>query len=79
MIGLRDLAVSQERERLQSFLQEQVQAWEEDLIKDLDERGVRLRGPRKWPRASIWVLDLVDGEVEAGYFAGKGIIPTSEL
>jgi len=37
VIGLRDLAVRQERERLQSYLQEQVQAWEEDLIKDLDE------------------------------------------
>jgi len=38
VIGLRDLAVSQERERLESYLREQVQAWEEDLIKDLDEK-----------------------------------------
>ena len=53
--------------------------WIGSLIEDLDERGVRLRGPRKWPRASIWVLDLADGEVQAGYYAGKGVIPASEL
>lgn len=53
--------------------------WVGQLIRDLKERGVPLRGPRKWPRASIWVLDLVDGEVQAGYYSGKGIIPASEL
>ncbi len=37
VIGLRDLAIRQEHERLQGYLQEQVVAWEEDLIKDLDE------------------------------------------
>ena len=53
--------------------------WIAALIKDLDGRRVPLRGSRKWPRASIWVLDMVDGKVRAGYYAGKGVIPTSEL
>lgn len=53
--------------------------WIGPLIRDLDSRGVPLRGPRKWPRASIWVLDLVDGEVQAGYYAGRDVISATEL
>ena len=53
--------------------------WVGSLIKDLDGRGVPLRGSRKWPRSSIWVLDLADGKVRAGYYAGKGAIPPTEL
>ena len=37
VMGLRDLAVSQERERLTEYLEEQVLTWEEDLIRDLDD------------------------------------------
>jgi 8-oxo-dGTP diphosphatase len=47
--------------------------WIEPLIRDLDSRGVPLRGTRRWPKASIWVFDLVDGEVQAGYYAGRGL------
>lgn len=53
--------------------------WIGPLIKDLDARGVPLRGSRQWPKGSIWVLDLVDGKVRAGYFAGKSVISATEL
>ncbi|MDJ0923052.1 MAG: NUDIX hydrolase [Acidimicrobiia bacterium] len=53
--------------------------WVRSLIRDLDSRKVPLRGSRKWPRASIWVLDLFDGKARAGYYAGKGVIPSTEL
>jgi phosphohistidine phosphatase SixA/8-oxo-dGTP pyrophosphatase MutT (NUDIX family) len=49
--------------------------WIARLIEDLDRRRVHLRGARRWPKASIWVLDVVDGEVAAGYYAGRGSIP----
>ncbi len=46
--------------------------WIAPLIKDLDSRGVRLRGTRKWPRSSIWILDMVDGKVVSGFYEGRG-------
>ncbi|MDJ0952290.1 MAG: NUDIX hydrolase [Acidimicrobiia bacterium] len=46
--------------------------WIGPLLKDLDSRGVRLRGTRKWPKASIWVLDLADGKVVSGFYEGRG-------
>ncbi|MCP4309074.1 MAG: NUDIX hydrolase [bacterium] len=45
--------------------------WIGPLIKDLDRRKVRLRGSRKWPKASMWVLDMVDGEVKSGFYGGR--------
>ncbi|MDX2342390.1 MAG: NUDIX hydrolase [Acidimicrobiia bacterium] len=45
--------------------------WIGPLIKDLDSSRVRLRGSRKWPKASIWVLDLVDGKVQSGFYLGR--------
>lgn len=53
--------------------------WIGPLIRDLDARGVPLRGSRQWPKSSIWVLDLADGKVKAGYYAGHGVIPATEL
>lgn len=53
--------------------------WLGGLIQDLDSRGVPLRGSRRWPKSSIWVLDLVDGKVQAGYYAGVGAIPAGEM
>jgi 8-oxo-dGTP diphosphatase len=47
--------------------------WIEPLVRDIDERRIPLRGTRRWPKASIWVFDLVDGEVRAGYYAGRGL------
>lgn len=46
--------------------------WIGPLIKDLTARGVKLRGKRRWPKASIWVLDLVDGKVTSGFWEGRG-------
>lgn len=46
--------------------------WIGPLIKDLDSKKVPLRGSRKWPKASIWVLDLVDGKVQSGFYEGRG-------
>lgn len=46
--------------------------WIAPLINDLHERGVRLRGIRKWPKASVWILDLVDGKVVSGFYEGRG-------
>ena len=46
--------------------------WVAPLIKDLDRRHVPLRGARRWPKSSIWVFDLLDGKVQAGYYAGRG-------
>jgi 8-oxo-dGTP diphosphatase len=46
--------------------------WVGPLIRDLDDRGVPVRGARRWPKSSIWVFDLVDGKIEAGYYAGRG-------
>jgi phosphohistidine phosphatase SixA/8-oxo-dGTP pyrophosphatase MutT (NUDIX family) len=51
--------------------------WIGPLIKDLDNRGVRLRGPRRWPKASIWVFDMADGQIQAGYHARTGDISAS--
>ncbi|MDJ0498810.1 MAG: NUDIX hydrolase [Acidimicrobiia bacterium] len=47
--------------------------WIEPLIRDADKRKVPLRGTRRWPKASIWVFDLADGKVGAGYYAGRGL------
>jgi 8-oxo-dGTP diphosphatase len=46
--------------------------WIGPLIKDLDSRRVQLRGTRKWPKASVWVLDMVDGKVVSGFYEGRG-------
>lgn len=46
--------------------------WIAPLVADLHERGTRLRGIRKWPKASIWILDLVDGKVVSGFYEGRG-------
>ena len=46
--------------------------WIGPLIKDLDAGGVKLRGARKWPKASVWILDLVDGKVVSGFYEGRG-------
>jgi 8-oxo-dGTP diphosphatase len=46
--------------------------WIGPLLKDLSSRGVKLRGTRKWPKASVWVLDLVDGKVVSGFYEGRG-------
>ena len=46
--------------------------WIGALIKDVDDRQVPLRGARRWPKSSIWVFDLADGKVTAGYYAGRG-------
>ncbi len=46
--------------------------WIAPLIKDLDSRRVKLRGTRKWPKASIWILDLEDGKVTSGVYEGRG-------
>ena len=46
--------------------------WIGPLIGDLDNRKVQLRGARRWPKSSIWVFDLIDGEITAGYYTGRG-------
>ena len=46
--------------------------WIAPLLTDLHERGVRLRGTRKWPKASIWILELLDGKVVSGHYEGRG-------
>ncbi len=46
--------------------------WIGPLIKDLGARGVKLRGSRKWPKASVWILDVVDGKVVSGFYEGRG-------
>jgi 8-oxo-dGTP diphosphatase len=46
--------------------------WIGPLIKDLGSRGVKLRGVRKWPKASVWILDLADGKVQSGFYEGRG-------
>jgi len=47
------------------------------LVQHLDQQGVHLRGARRWPKASIWVFDVVGGEIRAGYYAGRGsVVPT---
>lgn len=46
--------------------------WIGPLIKDVDSRGARLRGTRKWPKSSIWILDVVDGKVVSGFYEGRG-------
>lgn len=46
--------------------------WIGPLLKDLDSKKVKLRGSRKWPKASIWILDLVDGKVQSGFYEGRG-------
>lgn len=51
--------------------------WIGPLVKDLDSRGVPLRGARQWPKASIWVFDLTDGKIRAGYNAGRIAIPAT--
>lgn len=48
--------------------------WIGPLIKDLDSRGVHLRGPRQWPKSSIWVFDMADGQIHTGYYASRGAI-----
>lgn len=46
--------------------------WIAPLVTDLSERGIRLRGTRKWPKASVWILDLLDGKVVSGFYEGRG-------
>lgn len=46
--------------------------WIGPLLKDLDARGTRLRGTRKWPKASVWILDITDGKVVSGFYEGRG-------
>lgn len=46
--------------------------WIQSLLRDLDNRGVKLRGRRKWPKASIWILDMIDGEIVSGFYEGRG-------
>ena len=46
--------------------------WIGPLLKDLDSRGVKLRGTRKWPKASVWILALLDGKVVSGFYEGRG-------
>ena len=46
--------------------------WIGPLLKDLNARGVHLRGTRKWPKASVWILDLADGKVFSGFYEGRG-------
>ena len=45
--------------------------WIGPLLQDLDRNKIRLRGTRKWPKASMWVLDLVDGKVTSGFYGGR--------
>lgn len=46
--------------------------WIGPLLHDLDGRGVPIRGARKWPKASIWVLDLLNGKAVTGHYEGRG-------
>ncbi len=46
--------------------------WIGPLIQDVYSRGVHLRGVRKWPKASVWILDLLDGQVVSGFYEGRG-------
>jgi len=46
--------------------------WIGPLVQDLAGRGVPIRGARKWPKASIWVLDLLNGKVVTGHYEGRG-------
>jgi len=46
--------------------------WVAPLLKDLDRRGVPVRGSRRWPKGSIWILDLVDGKVQSAHYEGRG-------
>lgn len=46
--------------------------WIAPLIQDLRDRRIPLRGTRKWPKASIWILDMVDGDVVSGSYEGRG-------
>ena len=46
--------------------------WIAPLIQDLREHKVPLRGARKWPKASVWILDMVDGKVVSGFYEGRG-------
>lgn len=46
--------------------------WIGPLLKDLSARGAKLRGTRKWPKASVWILDLLDGKVVSGFYEGRG-------
>jgi 8-oxo-dGTP diphosphatase len=46
--------------------------WIGPLLRDLHGRGVPLRGTKKWPKASVWILDLLDGKVVSGFYEGRG-------
>jgi len=46
--------------------------WIGPLLKDLDAGDAKLRGTRKWPKASVWILDLVNGKVVSGFYEGRG-------
>lgn len=46
--------------------------WIGPLLRDLSSRKVKLRGTRKWPKASVWILDLLGGEVVSGFYEGRG-------
>ncbi len=45
--------------------------WIAPLLKDLDSKRVPLRGSRRWPKASIWILDMADGKVQSGFYEGR--------
>ncbi len=46
--------------------------WIGPLVEDAHDKGVHLRGTRKWPKGSVWILDLVDGKVVSGFYEGRG-------
>ena len=46
--------------------------WIGPLLQDLDRRGIPLRGSRRWPKASIWILDMEDGKTRSGFYEGRG-------
>ncbi len=46
--------------------------WIGPLIQDVYSKGAHLRGIRKWPKASVWILDLIDGQVVSGFYEGRG-------
>ncbi len=41
-------------------------------LKDLDRRRIPIRGKRRWPKGSIWIIDLTDGKVTSAFYEGHG-------
>jgi 8-oxo-dGTP diphosphatase len=46
--------------------------WVGPLLKDLDRRRIPIRGKRRWPKGSIWIIDLTDGKVTSAFYEGHG-------